>query len=103
MLTPLMIVIQSSVPWRRRGAATALNQFARTIGGAIGVSLMGLLLTGRVQRLADTGRSSILVGTHAIFLVLVGLAMVALVVALWILQRGADVIEPAGGEFSGPA
>jgi EmrB/QacA subfamily drug resistance transporter len=101
MLTPLMIVIQGSVPWRRRGAATALNQFARTIGGAVGVSLMGLLLTGRGQRLAGPGRSSIWAGTHAIFLVLVALALVVLAVGLWILRRGEDVIGLPGDEFPG--
>src|SRR6266581_4903248 len=41
---PLLIVIQASVAWNRRGAATGLNQFSRPIGGAIGVSLMGVLL-----------------------------------------------------------
>ncbi len=47
MQTPLLIVIQSVVDWHTRGAATALNQFSRTIGGAIGVSLLGALLSAR--------------------------------------------------------
>ncbi len=103
MLTPLMIVIQSSVPWGRRGAATALNQFARTVGGAVGVSLMGLLLTGRVQRLAGADRALILAGTHAVFLSLVGLAAVSLAVDLWILRRGVEIVEPADGRLPGSA
>ena len=41
---PLLIVIQSNVEWAQRGAATALNQFSRTIGGAVGVALMGVVL-----------------------------------------------------------
>jgi EmrB/QacA subfamily drug resistance transporter len=45
--TPLLIVIQSVVDWGSRGTATALNQFSRTIGGAVGVSLLGLLLGAR--------------------------------------------------------
>ncbi len=45
---PTLIVIQASVPWQLRGAATALNQFSRTIGGAVGVSLMGVLLQARL-------------------------------------------------------
>jgi EmrB/QacA subfamily drug resistance transporter len=47
--TPLLIVLQGSVGWGRRGAVTALNQFCRTIGGAIGVSLLGLLLEWRIR------------------------------------------------------
>lgn len=53
--TPLLIVIQSVVDWSSRGAATALNQFSRTIGGAVGVSLLGALLSARA-RAAATAR-----------------------------------------------
>jgi predicted MFS family arabinose efflux permease len=48
VLTPILIVIQNAVPWQRRGAITALNQFSRTIGGAIGVSLMGIMVEARL-------------------------------------------------------
>ena len=48
VLTPLLIVVQNAVPWQRRGAITALNQFSRTIGGAVGVSLMGILVESRL-------------------------------------------------------
>jgi EmrB/QacA subfamily drug resistance transporter len=47
--TPLLIVIQGAVGWGDRGAVTALNQFSRTIGGAVGVALMGLLLESRIR------------------------------------------------------
>ncbi len=45
--TPLLIVMQGAVDWGSRGATTALNQFSRTIGGAVGVSLLGLLLSAQ--------------------------------------------------------
>lgn len=102
--TPLLIVLQSSVGWGRRGAVTALNQFCRTIGGAIGVSLLGLLLEWRVRfaagavgalagdplqsegaiapaarRLLDTGLRG------AVFPALAGVALATLAVALAIL------------------
>jgi len=48
VLTPILIVVQNAVPWQRRGSITALNQFSRTIGGAIGVSLMGILVEARL-------------------------------------------------------
>jgi EmrB/QacA subfamily drug resistance transporter len=52
LLTPLLIVVQSVVDWATRGTATALNQFSRTIGGAVGVSLLGLLLSARARATA---------------------------------------------------
>ena len=73
---PLLIVIQSSVEWRERGAATALNQFSRTIGGAIGVSLMGVVLQ-RFVSMAHApleARSQLRAGLHADFTVIVALA-----------------------------
>jgi EmrB/QacA subfamily drug resistance transporter len=44
--TALLIAVQTSVGWELRGVATASNMFFRTIGGALGVGLMGgVLLT----------------------------------------------------------
>lgn len=40
-VTGLLIGVQSSVPWHLRGAATSSLQFFRTIGGAIGVAIVG--------------------------------------------------------------
>jgi MFS family permease len=44
MLT-LLIAVQQSVSRTQLGIATSLNQFARSIGGAIGVALMGTVLS----------------------------------------------------------
>lgn len=41
---PLVIAIQTSVPWNRRGVATASTMFFRTIGGTLSVGLLGGLL-----------------------------------------------------------
>ena len=49
-LPTLNVVVQERVPWERRGAATALVQFARTVGGSLFVALLGLLLTTRLKR-----------------------------------------------------
>ena len=40
-----MIAVQSSVERRVLGTATSMMQFARTIGGALGVSVMGAVLS----------------------------------------------------------
>ena len=88
---PLLIVIQASVDWDRRGAATALNQFARTIGGAIGVSLMGVLVQSYVRSTANplAARAELAGGLRAVFAVLVVLSMLALAngLAIWRVAR----------------
>ncbi|HEY7348989.1 MAG TPA: MDR family MFS transporter [Ktedonobacterales bacterium] len=51
-----LIAVQNTVPWNERGVATASNQFSRTIGGAIGVSVMGAVLNMQLMaRLAAAG------------------------------------------------
>lgn len=42
--TAFILSVQNAVPWRLRGVATASTQFARTIGGTIGVAFMGTVL-----------------------------------------------------------
>ncbi|MBM4408156.1 MAG: MFS transporter [Chloroflexi bacterium] len=46
--TPIMVSIQGSVAWAQRGVATGLQQFSRSIGGSVGVGLMGGILTAAV-------------------------------------------------------
>ncbi len=50
--TTIMVSIQGSVGWNQRGVATGLVQFSRSMGGSIGIGLMGGILT-------------IAVGTHS--------------------------------------
>jgi MFS family permease len=49
---PLLIAVQTSVPWNRRGVATASTLFFRTIGGTLAVGLLGGVLA---SALAGTG------------------------------------------------
>src|SRR6266567_2096190 len=44
MSTAFVISVQNAVPWNVRGVATASTQFFRTIGGTVGVALMGTIL-----------------------------------------------------------
>jgi EmrB/QacA subfamily drug resistance transporter len=108
--TPVLIVIQSSVPWDQRGSATALNQFSRTIGGAVGVAALGILLVARLKdeaaRLglppavianplhpgAGAAAQALLgAGLETVFWALVGLAVATLLAALAILLRGGSL------------
>jgi EmrB/QacA subfamily drug resistance transporter len=46
--TALIIAVQTSVGWEMRGVATASSMFFRTIGGALGVGVMGGVLVARL-------------------------------------------------------
>jgi MFS family permease len=58
MLT-LLIAVQQAVERSKLGVATSLNQFSRSIGGAIGVAVMGAVLTAslasELNKAATTG------------------------------------------------
>ncbi len=43
-----ILSVQNAVPWNLRGVATASTQFFRTIGGTVGVAVMGSILNGQM-------------------------------------------------------
>jgi len=47
--TPLIIAVQSSVPWKLRGVATASTMFSRTIGGTLAVGILGGVLAAALS------------------------------------------------------
>jgi hypothetical protein len=47
-MASFMISIQDRVPWQRRGVATAILQFLRSIGATVGVAFLGAMLTGKL-------------------------------------------------------
>jgi MFS family permease len=54
--TPLLIAMQNAVPRAQLGVATSASQFFRTIGGAVGVALLGAVMTERIHsRFIDIG------------------------------------------------
>jgi EmrB/QacA subfamily drug resistance transporter len=59
MLT-LLIAVQQAVPRAQLGVATSLNQFSRSIGGAVGVAVMGAVLTaGLATHLRGAARGGV--------------------------------------------
>jgi EmrB/QacA subfamily drug resistance transporter len=46
-MVPMLIAVQSAVPRADLGAATSMTQFFRTIGGAVGLSVMGAVMAQR--------------------------------------------------------
>ncbi|MBC7290728.1 MAG: MFS transporter [Actinotalea sp.] len=47
--SPSLIAAQSSVDWGERGVVTGANMFARAIGSAVGVALLGALVNGLMR------------------------------------------------------
>jgi EmrB/QacA subfamily drug resistance transporter len=48
-MVPMLIAVQSAVPRADLGAATSMTQFFRTVGGAVGLSLMGAVMAQRLR------------------------------------------------------
>lgn len=97
--TVLLIMIQGAVPWERRATATGLVQFSRTIGGAVGVGVMGGVLTafvgaassaildpvGSAQLPPDqlaAGREALEAGLNIVFWLMSAAAAAALLLAI---------------------
>jgi EmrB/QacA subfamily drug resistance transporter len=104
--TTLTIVVQSSVDYSTRGAATAANSLVRTIGQTIGVSILGSVVNlSIVKYFSDLGikgikpddlyshtaisnnltveqiKSSIFSGIHIVFLILIAITVICLVLS----------------------
>jgi hypothetical protein len=55
MMQVFVLVVQNAVPRESIGSATAMTQFARSMGGTLGVTLMGVIVN---QRLPAGARAS---------------------------------------------
>src|SRR5207249_4528010 len=64
IMVPMLIAVQNAVAASELGAATSLTQFFRTVGGAVGVSVMGAVMSHRLQRGLDMGSA-----LHGVFVV----------------------------------
>jgi hypothetical protein len=53
IIAPLTIAVQSAVAWEQRGVATASSVFARTIGGSVGMAVLGVVLNAQLLALLD--------------------------------------------------
>ena len=60
------IAVQSSVQWGDRGVATSSLQFFRSIGGSLGVAVMGTIVSMRMQPLLQSASAAGPVSTGAL-------------------------------------
>jgi EmrB/QacA subfamily drug resistance transporter len=96
MMQVFVIAVQNQVPMRSMGSATALTQFARSIGATLGVTLMGVIVNrglpagshldrGPVHRLPPNLREALADALSPAFLAASMLCLVTLaIVTLWL-------------------
>jgi MFS family permease len=73
VVVPMLIAVQSVVPRQDLGAATSMTQFFMSIGGALGLSVMGAVMSQRLHvalPMADA--------LHGVFVVGLGICVGAL-------------------------
>jgi EmrB/QacA subfamily drug resistance transporter len=91
---PMLIAVQSAVPRPDLGAATSMTQFCRTIGGAVGLSVMGAVMVRRLAAGAPMADA-----LHSVFTVGLVISVLAFVSAF--LVPGGRAQKLAASEMRG--
>jgi MFS family permease len=109
----LITAVQNSVDRRELGLAMAVTGFFRALGGAVGAAALGAVFASRVGQagagtlaLAHGGRTEVIAGVHAVFLLAAPLALIALVTVLALEEvplRGPDRPAPRPPQPEHPA
>ncbi len=121
MMQIFVLSVQNSVARAKMGSATALTQFARSIGATLGVTLMGVIVNQRlpanvresgtvIHRLPPAGREALAHALHPAFLLAAAVCGLVFVISLlWVrevpLRHGLEEVT-IGDETSpqaGPA
>jgi EmrB/QacA subfamily drug resistance transporter len=85
----------SSVDWHLRGVATSSSQFFRSLGGTIGVSVLGSLLTEGMASGMNTDKTELSFVLDQIFLIGAMFVGVSLLASIWI--GNARLVQPSKG------
>jgi MFS family permease len=94
MMQIFVLSVQNSVPRSAMGTATALTQFARSIGATLGVTLMGVIVNQNlprsvstngvaIHRLPEAGRVALANALHPAFLAAAFLCAAVFVISLF--------------------
>ena len=77
----LLLALQSAVPRERLGVATSIGQFTRSIGGALGVSIMGAIVSVSLPPGGELDPDQMQRALHNAFVAGAGVAVLALAAA----------------------
>ena len=100
LMQNLVLVVQNAAPARALGAATGATQFFRQIGGTLGVTVMGAILTAGlpagaalaaggegVAGAGDAGRATLAHAIHPVFMLGIPLMAVTLALVAFVPER----------------
>ncbi|GCE76142.1 MDR family MFS transporter [Cellulomonas biazotea] len=91
--SPTLIAAQASVGWGDRGVVTGTNAFARSLGSAVGVALLGALVNGLLRGADATQEPERFQQAVTVALVGVVLAAVALAVGAALIPRSTPTTD----------
>ena len=101
----LVVAVQNSVDRRQLGVATAATGFFRALGGAVGAAVLGAVFAARVgtgvagvQTLGAAGRTDVIHGVQAVFVVAAPVAAIALIIVLRLPELPLRTGAPGSGE-----
>jgi len=57
--TPLLVGVQSVVPWNQRGVATSANMWSRYLGQSLGAAVVGALFNNAMRHTLDTAPAAL--------------------------------------------
>jgi MFS family permease len=82
--SPALVAAQSSVDWNERGVVTGTNLFARNVGSAVGVAVLGAIANGIVARFpgGEQNPDAVVAATAAVFWAVLVASVLAAVAAV---------------------
>jgi EmrB/QacA subfamily drug resistance transporter len=99
---PSLIAAQASVDWNERGVVTGTNIFARSVGSAVGVAVLGAIANGIIARYPGTDQNpdAVVAATGAVFIAAVVAALLAGAAAVAMPKTPVPRQDPVTGEIS---
>jgi MFS family permease len=100
--SPALIAAQSSVGWGERGVVTGTNLFARNVGSAVGVAVLGAIANGIIAGFPGTDQNpdAVVAATGAVFWAVLVAAVLATVAAFAMPKTPVPTRDPATGEIT---
>lgn len=85
-MTIFTVIVQSSVDWNSRGTAASTNTFLRTLGQALGITVLGTVLNqyigGHTNNGTNVAPEILATGLQSVFVILACIAAVCVVVTI---------------------
>ncbi|MEZ5190224.1 MAG: MFS transporter [Schumannella sp.] len=100
--SPSVVAAQASVGWGERGVVTGTNMFARSVGSAVGVAVLGAIANAIIAGYpgADRNPDAVVAATGAVFVAALVASVLAGVAAFAMPRTPVPRTEPTTGSIS---